>query len=164
MIWTVLKWVVLPLLLLVVVLAVTGKKTFQVELVIPATPEAVWAVLMDTSAYADWNPVFTKVEGDYRVGGTVRNTVIDPKGNILNISATVKTLKEPRELRQYGGYWGFLTFDHQWLLEPVEGGVKVTQLETDRGFYMWFWDSSWIEPSYAKVNEALRDRVIEIKR
>ncbi len=160
MIWTILKWVILPAVVIIIGLALTGRKTFHVELMIPAPAEQVWAVLTDTASYTEWNPVFTKVEGEYKTGGTVKNTVVDPKGTVLNIEATIVTLDESRELRQTGGYWGFLTFDHQWLLEPVEGGTKVIQHEVDQGFYMWFWDSSWIEPSYSKVNEALRERVI----
>lgn len=160
MIWTLLKWVVLPLIAITVILAFTGRKTFHVEQFIPAPPEVVWSVLMDTAAYTEWNPVFTSVEGTYLEGGTVQNTVVDPNGNVLNIAAKVVTLDVNRELRQYGGYWGFLTFDHQWLLEPADGGTLVIQHEVDQGFYMWFWDSSWITPSYTKVSEALRDRVM----
>lgn len=160
MVRKVLKWVIAPLMLVAIVLALTGRKTFHVEMIVPAPPEQVWAVLMDTSAYGDWNPVFTKVEGAYRKGATVRNTVQAPDGQILNIQATVKVLNQNRELRQTGGILGFLTFDHQWLLEPVEGGTKVIQHEIDQGLYMWVWDSSWIEPSYTRVSEALRDRVV----
>ena len=159
MIWTILKRVILPLLVMIVVLAHIGRKTFHVELIIPAPPEQIWAVLMDTQAYGEWKPVFTQVDGSYQQGGTVRNTVVDPNGNVLNIKASVDSLVANRELRQSGGLFGFLTFDHQWLLEPVDEGTKVTQLEFDQGLYMWFWDSSWIEPSYTKVSEALRDRV-----
>jgi len=160
-VWMLLKWVIAPLLVLAVILALTGKKTFQVEIVVPAPPEAVWAVLMDTGSYSAWNPVFTKVVGPYREGGTVHNTVQAPGDQVLEINASVDTLREAVELRQSGGLPGLLTFDHRWLLEPVEGGTKVTQHEVDRGLFMWFWDSSWIEPSYSKVNEALRNRVVE---
>ncbi|MEX3010310.1 SRPBCC family protein [Hoeflea sp. TYP-13] len=162
MIWTILKWVITPLLLVAVVLALIGRETFHVEVTIPAPPEEVWAVLMDTSAYGDWNPVFTKVEGEYNEGANIRNTVQAPDGQILDIETTVKVLNENRELRQTGGMTGLLTFDHQWLLESVEGGTRVTQHEIDQGLYMWFWDSGWIEPSYAKVSEALRDRIASI--
>ena len=162
MIWMIVKWVIVPLLLIVAALALTGKKTFHIETFIPAEPEKVWAVLMDTEAYSEWNPVFVKVEGSYSKGGKVRNQVLDPKGQTMDITASVEELVEHKELRQYGGFPVFLTFDHQWLLEPVEGGTKVTQHEVDKGFYMWFWDSSWIEPSYTKVSEALRDRVISL--
>ncbi|MDD9910023.1 MAG: SRPBCC domain-containing protein [Ahrensia sp.] len=141
-------------------LAVTGRKTFEVELVIPAPPAEVWRVLMDTSSYGEWNPVFTSVTGDYVEGGTVENRVVDPKGNVLDITASVDAVQPHEELRQSGGLLGVLTFDHRWLLEEVEGGTKVTQYEVDRGLYVWFWDSSWILPSYAKVNQALRDRML----
>ncbi|MEM9104310.1 MAG: hypothetical protein AAGC96_01540, partial [Pseudomonadota bacterium] len=84
-----------------------------------------------------------------------------PNDQVLEIEASVETVNETIELRQSGGLPGLLTFNHQWLLEPVEGGTKVTQHEVDRGLFMWFWDSSWIEPSYTAVNEALRQRVMQ---
>ena len=162
MTWMLLKWVVAPLVLILIILTFTGKKTFHVEIFIPAPPENVWAVLMDTKAFGEWNPVFTKVEGNYRKGGKIKNQVQAPNDQVMNITAAVTELIENKELRQYGGLWGFVTFDHQWLLEPTEGGTKVIQHEVDKGFYMWFWDSSWIEPSYTRVSEALKERVLEL--
>ena len=162
MTWMLLKWVVAPLVLILIILTFTGKKTFHVEIFIPAPPENVWAVLMDTKAFGEWNPVFTKVEGNYRKGGKIKNQVQAPNDQVMNITAAVTELIENKELRQDGGLWGFVTFDHQWLLEPTEGGTKVIQHEVDKGFYMWFWDSSWIEPSYTRVSEALKERVLEL--
>ena len=83
----------------------------------------------------------------------------DPSGKLREPSATVATLAPSKELRQTGGVPGLLTFDHQWLLKPVDGGTKVTQHEVDRGLGLWFWNSDWIEPSYAKTLEALKERV-----
>lgn len=157
MLWTILKWG-LPVLALVVVTAFATRKTFHVETVIPASPEQVWAVLMDTKGYPEWNPVFVAVQGQYGEGAKMQNTVRDPDGKLLEMTATVKTLTPARELRQKGGMPGIITFDHQWLLEPVEGGTKVTQHEVDRGIGLWFWNSDWIEPAYRSVNEALESR------
>ena len=61
-------------ILLIGAAAIFSNKTYRVERTISATPEAVWAVLMDTAAYGEWNPVFVKVEGSYAVGRTVLNT------------------------------------------------------------------------------------------
>lgn len=158
MLWTILKWG-LPVLALVVVAGAITRKTFHVETVIPATPEQVWAVLMDTKAYPEWNPVFVEVDGSYTQGAKVQNKVRDPEGKILEMTATVTVLTLQRELRQKGGLPGFITFDHQWLLEPVEGGTLLIQHEVDRGLYLWFWDSDWIEPAYQSVNEALARRL-----
>lgn len=158
MLWTFLKWAV-PALVLLAVAGLSTRKTFHAETVISATPEQVWAVLMQTDAYPEWNPVFVEVNGIYAQGTTVQNKVRDPDGKILEMTATVTTLTPKRELHQYGGFPGIITFDHRWLLEPVEGGTKVTQHEVDRGLYLWFWNSDWIEPAYRSVNEALEARL-----
>ena len=73
-------------------------------------------------------------------------------------------MAKPGELNQGGGIFGILTFDHRWLLEPVEEGTRVTQHEEYRGIWVWFWDAGWVEPSYRKANEALRDRIIYLQK
>ena len=133
--------------------------TFHVETVIAAPAEQIWGVLTDTAAYPDWNPTFVEVQGAYAQGGKVLNKVQDPSGSVLEMTATVATLTPAQELRQKGGVPLVITFDHRWILEPVEGGAKVTQREVDRGLYLWFWNSDWIEPAYAKTNAALKARV-----
>ncbi len=158
MIWTVLKWGVLPLLLIVAAAALFTKKSFHVETIIAAPPEAIWAILVDTESYSEWNPVFVGIDGKYRENEAVKNSVRFPDGSIVEMQATVQTLTENRELRQSGGMPGLLTFDHQWLLEPVEGGTRVVQQETDRGLWLWFWNSDWIEPAYQSVLAALDQR------
>lgn len=153
------KWVLVPLLFVALAGAVFTKRTFHVEQIIPAAPEKVWAALMDTSSYPSWNPVFVAVEGNYELGGRVKNSVRFPDGSVVDMNAAVRVLEPNAELRQYGGVPGFLTFEHRWLLEPVEGGTKVTQHEIDRGIYLWFWNSDWIEPAYQSVLNALSERL-----
>ena len=154
--------IIVPVLLIGAA-AIFSNKTYRVERTISATPEAVWAVLMDTAAYGEWNPVFVKVEGSYAAGGTVLNTFKDPSGKLFDVTNKVEALEPNRLLRQKGGFTGMLTFDHQWLLEPVEDGTKVTQYEIDRGLYVWFWDDSWIVPKYTEVLQALDREVMSRK-
>lgn len=160
-----LKWGGITLLILLAVAAAgsfAGKKTFRVETVIKAPPAAVWAVLMDTKSYEKWNPVFVRVDGIYAEGKAIQNLVKTPAGKTLKIKGTVKSLIPNRLLRQSGGTPGLLTYDHRWTLIPVPGGTKVVQYEVDRGLFLWFWDASWIQPAYRRVNAALRRRVIEL--
>ena len=159
MLWTTVKWGLPLLLAIVAVAAVFTKKTFHVEAVVSAPPEAVWAVLMDTSSYSEWNPVFVAVDGSYAEGETVKNKVRFPDGSDVEMGATIETLVEGKELRQSGGIPGFLTFDHRWLLQPVDGGTRVTQHEVDRGVWLWVWNSDWIEPAYSEVLDALGKRL-----
>ena len=160
MLRTILKYG-LPVLGALVAASLLTTKTFHAETFIPAPPEEVWGVLMDTESYPDWNPTFVRADGSYEVGAKVRNTVRDPAGNLLKMTATVRALTPSRELRQTGGIHGIITFDHRWLLEPVEGGTKVIQHEVDRGAFLWFWNSDWIEPAYSRTNEALARRIAD---
>ncbi|CTQ75758.1 Polyketide cyclase / dehydrase and lipid transport [Roseibium alexandrii] len=150
--------VLLVLAGVLLVLSFTGKKTFRTEVFIPVPPEAVWDVLMDTASYPDWNPTFIQVQGEYKEGVKVTNTVKTPDGT-MTINASVQVVIPKAELRQAGGLPGVITFDHRWLLRPENGGTCVIQHEIDRGFYLWFWNSDWVQPAYERASLALKHRV-----
>ena len=134
-------------------------KTFEAKITIAAPPEKVWAVLMDTKSYPEWNPTFVAVSPPYALGAKISSRVKKPDGAFIDMRPTVKTLRANRELGQAGGVPGILTYRHKWLLEPVAGGTYVRQIDVDRGAFLWFWDSSWVEPAYRRANEALAARV-----
>ena len=134
-------------------------KTFEAEITIAAPPEKVWAVLMDTKSYPEWNPTFVAVSPPYALGAKISSRVKKPDGAFIDMRPTVKTLRANRELGQAGGVPGILTYHHKWVLEPVAGGTHVRQIDVDRGGFLWFWDSSWVEPAYRRANEALAARV-----
>jgi len=162
MVMTFLKWGVPSIIVALVAVAFLTTKTFHVERVIAVDQAILWEILSDTERYHEWNPVFVGVDGAYEEGASLTNTVRFPTGALVEMSAQVKTVTPLREVHQYGGTPGVITFDHQWLLEPVEGGTRVIQHELDRGIYLWFWDSSWLEPAYATVLDALEARATEM--
>ena len=139
-------------------------KTFEAEITIAAPPEKIWAVLMDTGAYPDWNPTFVEVSGPYLVGTKISSRVRKPDGAFVEMRPIVKALVPNRELRQGGGLPGVLTYNHRWILQPVEGGTLVRQIDVDRGGFLWFWDSTWVEPAYRMANEALAQRVLALNK
>ncbi len=149
----------IPILSLLTVSSFLTTKTFHVEIDIAAPPDAVWAVLMDTEAYSEWNPTVVEVQGRYEVGADLPTTVKTPSGDLLDMTNTVRAVEPFRELRQTGGIPAIITYDHRWLLEPIDGGTRAIQHEVDRGGFLWFWNSDWIEPAYAEANEALAKRV-----
>lgn len=129
------------------------------EIVIPSPPSQVWAVLTDASGYKSWNPVFVEAHGVYREGALVTYLLRQPDGQEYRIEVDVANVSDGVELNQCGGPWGILTFDHRWILEPVDGGTKVTQREEYAGIGVWFWDRDWVEPAYARANVALSQEV-----
>lgn len=143
--------------------SIFGHKVVHTELEIPATPEEVWSVLSDAPRYSEWNPVIVHVDGTYRQGEVLSNTVRESDSKVSVMKSKVVRLVPGRELNQFGGIPGILTFDHRWILEPSSGGTRVTQHEEYRGLGVWFWDASWVEPAYAKANRALRDRVLLLR-
>ncbi|MBF2758977.1 MAG: SRPBCC domain-containing protein [Ectothiorhodospiraceae bacterium AqS1] len=141
--------------------AIFTEKTFYVERVIEAPPDRIWRILMDTRGYRDWNPVFVSIDGSYEEGARLTNSVRFPDASIVTMEARVRALIAEKEIRQSGGTPGLLSFDHRWLLEPVDGGTLVSMHEVDRGIWLWFWDSSWILPAYESVLDALERRIEE---
>jgi len=157
-------WVIGLIGVSVMSLSFFGFATVHTEIIIPVPPDVVWSVLTDTSGYKEWNPVLIPVEGEgeMRGGRKLKYRMIQPNGNESIVGAKVVNMVNQQLLNQYGGIPGVLTFDHKWLLDPVDGGTRVVQHEDYRGIGVWFWDYSWVEPAYAQANEALKNRALQI--
>ncbi|MEM9462160.1 MAG: SRPBCC domain-containing protein [Myxococcota bacterium] len=149
----------ITLVAVVMALSLLGHKSVHAELVIPAPPKRVWSVITDPASYPEWNPVFVEVVGTYAEGETLTYQMKDQSGKTTEVVSTVIQLDPQRALNQFGGIRGVLTFDHHWVLEPIDGGTKVTQYEHYRGIGVWLWDPSWFQTAYGKALEGLRDRL-----
>ncbi|MEK9553523.1 MAG: hypothetical protein VW446_09705, partial [Alphaproteobacteria bacterium] len=60
--------------------------------------------------------------------------VVEDGKDPMAIKSRVELFDAPRHLNQFGGYVGIITFDHHYILEPVEGGTRVVQREDYTGF------------------------------
>jgi hypothetical protein len=112
-----LKWIVFitPLVFL-------SCKSVHTEITILANPEIIWSVLTDASGYKAWNPVLVPIEGDLREGERLKYMMTQPDGKQSEVMARVKKMVKLKELNQSGGIPGILTFDHKWLLNPIDEG------------------------------------------
>ena len=153
-------WIAVLIGVIIMVFSLFGHGVVHTEIVIPATPAEVWVVLTDGPGYKEWNPVLVPVEGQLKQGQTLRYMMTDNTGKQSEVKSEVIEMINEKKLNQFGGMRGILTFDHQWLLEPVDGVTKVIQHEEYRGIGVWFWDYSWVEAAYMKANEALKKRVL----
>ena len=153
------KWIVGTVVLLVltlVILFLLGRKTFHAEITIDAAPEQVWSVLIDVSGYAAWNPLLVPISGEIREGAEVEYRMKQPNGTLSTMKSRIGKVVALKELHQRAGIPGILTAHHSYRLEPTQGGTRLIQHEIDNGVAMLFWDSSWVQPTYERVNQALK--------
>lgn len=159
------KWMIFVCLviLIFIILYMIGQKSVHSESFIPATPEEVWSVLIDTQNIKTWNTILIPIDGELREGASIKYEFYQDENNRSVIPAKVRQMVENNLLNQKGGMTGILTFDHKYILEPEKGGTKVIIHEDYRGIMVPFWNPAPVEQAYTRLAEALKDRVIFIK-
>lgn len=161
------KWILTILLLVLLVLAIlylVGRKSVHSEITIQASSQEIWLVLTDIQKIKEWNPVLVPVEGELKEGVTLKYEFYQEGDEPIVMSAKVKEMIDGKLLNQAGGMFGILTFDHKYILEPSHGETKVIIHEDYRGIAVPFWNPAPVEKAYIKLNEALRDRVTQLKK
>jgi hypothetical protein len=119
---------------------------------------------MDRDGYQEWNTVLIAVDVELREGEKLKYRMIQPEGKECLVDTRVIKLEETRLLNQCGGIPGILTFNHKWTMQPADNGTRVIQHEEHKGIGAWFWNYSWVEPTYQKAIEAPKDRVFNLNK
>lgn len=99
---------------------------------IGASPERVWRVLTDFSAYPKWNPIFREIVGAAREKTTLKVRMHLPRGGVRKFKATVMRAIPAAELR-----WrmklliqGIFDGEHTFIIVPHGlKGVRLIQRE-----------------------------------
>ena len=138
------------------------KYDIHTETFIAATPERVWAELVDFPSWAEWNPFVISMQGEVRREAPVRLKVRTPDGRVFRFRSRLDTLAERRELSWSGGTPGVFGGRHWMRITPVEGGVRFEHGESFRGLLVAVMGAKGmgaLVPAYAAMNAALRARV-----
>ena len=143
----------------VLFLSMIGKKSVHSELIINAPVEKVWQVLTDTGKYPEWNPTMKLLEGEMKEGNTLKYQFTQDAENISEIPAQVKKVIPNQLLNQGDGLPFVITYNHKYILEPIDHGTKITIHEDYDGIYVPFWNPQPVEAAYARLNKALKERV-----
>ena len=119
------------------VLALLQKdRQLYTEIVIDATPESVWRVLIATNQYPDWNPFLVSLKGNLAVGEKLQVTARPPGGSEMSFTPTVLSVIPNRELIWRGDIPipGMFRGEHRFRLEAAgEGRTKLIQSEQFTG-------------------------------
>ncbi|MFE6039658.1 SRPBCC family protein [Streptomyces sp. NPDC056452] len=141
---------------------------------IEATPEEVWRVLTDVSAYAQWNPFMTSAEvtspgGRLEEGARMRIVMHDDTGD-STFTPEILTVTPDEELRWLGkmGPGWIADGEHRFTIEELGSGrVRLTQSERFTGIAVPFFEGrlkSDTLPQFRAMNEHLAQRAEALGR
>ena len=141
----------------------TTQRTIEQSIEIDAPPAAVWSILADTSAYPEWNPFMSKLDGDLHPGATLDVRIEPPNARPMSFKPTVLTAERERELRWIGHFIvpGLLDGEHSFRIEPLgDGRSRFIQSERFSGLLVRFVKSTLdkTELGFAEMNAALKER------
>ncbi len=108
-------------------------KTFTTTTTINASPETVWAILTDASAYTDWDPGMLKLEGTVAPG---HELTIHTKADPDRAFKPKVTVFEPHTKMVWASGMPFGLFDGErtFTLEPIGSGqTRFTMTEVFTG-------------------------------
>jgi hypothetical protein len=99
----------------------------RTEIAIGAPPSRVWRVLSDFARYPDWNPFIIEVQGDVRLGASVRYRFQFPRGVRIWAAADVLRFEPDKELRWAAHFVtaGIFNGEHYFVIEPADGAGVV---------------------------------------
>jgi hypothetical protein len=131
---------------------------------IDATPDRVWEVLSDFSAYPEWNPFIVRANGKAEAGRRITVRMQPVGSRAVTLRPTVLEATEGRRLRWRGrlGIPGIFDVEHVFSIETGDGGrTRLSQSEQFVGVLVPFMSGSLDRhtlPAFAAMNEALKRR------
>jgi hypothetical protein len=129
---------------------------------IGATPQRVWAVLIDFARYAQWNPFIRDAAGEARVGATLNLRMVPVAGRPMSFKPRVLAAQEATELRWLGRLVLPRIFDgeHRFVLTPWGEGTRVVQSERFSGILVPLFGKvvDGTVADFERLNEALKKR------
>jgi hypothetical protein len=108
-------------------------KQYQCSITIEATPEAIWAVLTDATAYPEWDPYCVKLEGRIAAGEKLKAFSKLSPGRAFPVKVT-ELIKNQRMTWSGGMPFGLFKGERTFTLAPKNpGAVEFTMREVFSG-------------------------------
>ncbi len=137
--------------------------SIRADIFIDRPPADVWHVISNSTAYSDWNPFITRVDGDFRAGETIR-IVLGRGPDSMVFRPTVLAARPQHEVCWRGSVWIRGVFDgtHCIHLTAATGGTQLEQTESFSGLFVGRLTKDVIEETqrnFQAMNVAVKRRV-----
>ncbi len=138
----------------------------RTEVLIPASPDKVWAVLADFASYGAWNPLNLEARGEAVLGAKVAMVFVNPAaggGKTISQTVTVTSCEPGTSLAWSGTVPLLFKGRHHFTLTAEGDGTRVRHGEDLEGLVAMSFSKARIArdfvPHYHAVNAALAGRV-----
>jgi hypothetical protein len=121
--------------------------TLVSQIDIDASPEQVWRLLTDLSAYPEWNPFIVRAEGRVEVGSRLTLRMQPVGGRPATLRPTIVQADEGSCLRWRGsvGVRGILDAEHVFRITArTAAGRACTRTSTSLAYWRRCWPSRCI--------------------
>ncbi len=132
------------------------------EIEIAATPEQVWSILTDFSAYPQWNPFIRSISGVVKTGERL-NIFVQPTGEKgMKFHPTILVSVPKQELRWLGHFLlpGIFDGEHYFQIEAIsQDRVRFIQGEKFSGLLVGLYKSKLdggTKSGFIAMNQALK--------
>ena len=131
---------------------------------IAATPQNVWAVLVDLVSYSQWHPMYKAATGQLAAGSTLTITSTHPtSGRPMTAKVKVLSAEPDTELRWASKMLGLPISERTFRLSPTADGTSLEQAGTYRGIgrshsRVTAKTIDRIQGSYAAINQAIKQQ------
>jgi hypothetical protein len=139
--------------------------TITTEIIIDASKEVVWKVLMDFAAYQEWNPFIKQIVGDRAVGNQLSVQIQPPGQKDMQFTPQILVCEQDEEFRWLGklGVKGLFDGEHYFRLEAIaDQQTKFIHGENFSGLFTGIILSMIGKNTrlgFIAMNEALKNRV-----
>ena len=111
-------------------------KEIKTEILINASPEKVWAILIDFESYPKWNPFIKSITGNVAVGNTIVARLEPPEASGMTFKPKVLSFDKNQKFSWLGHllFPGLFDGEHQFkLIDNGNGTTTFIQSEKFQG-------------------------------
>ncbi|WP_035985905.1 SRPBCC domain-containing protein [Leptolyngbya sp. KIOST-1] len=139
-------------------------KELTTSIDIEASPQTVWQILTDFSAYGQWNPFIRSISGAAVQGSRLEAQIQPPGGQGMTFKPTVLVAEPEKEFRWLGRLLipGLFDGEHRFQIEPLgDNRVRFIHGETFSGLLVPLLAKSLdtdVRTGFEAMNQALKAR------
>ena len=110
------------LILVSLINTITMAKEIKTEILINASPEKVWSILMDFDKYPNWNPFIKSLEGEAKIKNKIKAVIQAPDSKPMTFKPRVISLVPNKEFSWLGHLIFPSIFDGKHKFEIINHG------------------------------------------